>query len=270
MKLNIQLKALRVLWAVRYELFLRSMSPNWDWPWKLRCDGYAPIGNDSAQYCFRLASHRGPCLAQIDADHKVGAAEFMPDKRAGVDYTGPYSTCRHCHKAIHLLRSPSGEWWAHNRHPADGHDAEPESSWRVCPQCGRYTAISHRSRWCVYDGDETPLPHWCCSREECDAMAVRAQAVRDAEELAAVDLLLKVAMVDDPGRRTLQGVVPADDWPLPPVEIEQAEALGLVVRSGYPDEEPGESPRCRCPFLNNPPCSNCEDGLVDPDAEVRP
>lgn len=244
MKLSIQLSVLRALWAVRNGLFLQPWSPEWDWPFKLRCDGYAQIGNDSAQYCFRLASHRGPCLAQIDTTYVSAPAEFMPDKRAGVDYTGPYSTCRHCYASIHLLRSPSGEWWAHNRHPADGHDAEPESSWRICPQCGRYTAISHRSRWCKYDANETPLPHWCCSREECDAVAVRHAAARDAEELAEVDRLLKVAMVDDAGRPALQGVVPAD---------------------GYPDEEPGESPLCRCQFVNNPPCSNCEGGLIDPD-----
>jgi hypothetical protein len=230
MKLNVQLFALRRLWR-----FERARA------W--RCDGYAPIGADLAQYCFRFASHRGPCLAQIDANHDSRPAEFMPDKRGGVDFTGPYASCLQCHRSIHLLRSPSGEWWAHDFHPLDGHDASPGDHWRICPQCGRYTRVSHRSRWCQVDGQTDDVPHWCCSREDCDAVAVRKAEELRHEQLAAVDPLLV-----ETAQRYLQGVVPQ------PV--------------AYPDEEPGESPLCRCQLVSNPPCTNCEAGLVDPDRPV--
>lgn len=237
MKLSLQLFALRTLWRATREVRVRF---GWTQTWQ--CDGYAPIGADLAQYCFRFSGHRGPCLAQIDANYESGAAEFMPDKRDGIDFTGPYASCLECHRSIHLLRSPSGEWWAHDFHPLDGHDAAPGDHWRVCPQCGRYTRISHRSRWCQVDGRTDEVPHWCCSREECDAQAVRrAEAVRQ-EQLAAIDLLLL-----EPEHRSLQGVVPADG-----------------------DERDDEPVLCRCQFVNNPPCSNCEAGLVDPDRPVRP
>lgn len=217
--LKLQLLALRALWRVWNGFWLSSNAlADVAWPWRVRCDGYAQIGADRAQYCYRFAAHKGPCLAKISADHESRAAEFMPDLRAGIDYTGPYATCRHCYASIHLLKSPTGSWWAHNAHPADGHDGEAEN-WRTCPHCGEYTRISHRSRFCRVDGMSTPEPHWCCGTAGCDAPAVRLQGEEDERQLRALDALL--------------------DRPEPVL--------------------------CRCQFMNNPPCSNCEAGLVDPD-----
>jgi hypothetical protein len=230
--LKLQLLALRAFWRATLPLRLR-----FEWGWTWQCDGYAPIGDHLAQYCLRFSGHRGPCLAQIDANRAEGAAEFMPDKRDGIDYTGPYASCLECHRSIHLLRSPSGEWWAHDNHPLVPHDARPGDHWRICPQCGRYTRISHRTRWCQVDGQTDDAPHWCCSREDCDAMQVRRAEEMRKDQLAAIDPLLV-----ETAQRYLQGVVPG----------------GL-------DDEPVQ---CRCAVVNNPPCSNCEAGLVDPDRPV--
>jgi hypothetical protein len=43
-----------------------------------------------------------------------------------VSATGTYYACRHCHGLIEFLQSPHGSWWAHNIHPNDEHDAEPD------------------------------------------------------------------------------------------------------------------------------------------------
>ncbi|MFF6940428.1 hypothetical protein [Streptomyces lavendulae] len=35
------------------------------------------------------------------------------------------STCQHCGTPATWIDCPTGGWWAHDDHPADGHDAEP-------------------------------------------------------------------------------------------------------------------------------------------------
>lgn len=37
---------------------------------------------------------------------------------------GDLAQCTICHEAMEFLSSPSGSWWAHLVHPADGHDAQ--------------------------------------------------------------------------------------------------------------------------------------------------
>lgn len=32
--------------------------------------------------------------------------------------------CIHCHGTARWIDCPTGGWWAHDVHPADGHDAE--------------------------------------------------------------------------------------------------------------------------------------------------
>lgn len=41
------------------------------------------------------------------------------------------SECSHCGAAIDWIECPTGSWWAHRIHPADGHDAHPAH----CPRC---------------------------------------------------------------------------------------------------------------------------------------
>jgi NAD-dependent SIR2 family protein deacetylase len=39
--------------------------------------------------------------------------------------------CIHCGALIDWIECPTGSWWAHRIHPADGHDAHPAN----CPRC---------------------------------------------------------------------------------------------------------------------------------------
>jgi hypothetical protein len=38
-----------------------------------------------------------------------------------------FGTCITCDTDIHLVESPTGNWWAHVVHPDDDHDATPDS-----------------------------------------------------------------------------------------------------------------------------------------------
>jgi hypothetical protein len=40
--------------------------------------------------------------------------------------TGDVRVCGVCGGRIEYYDSPSGSWWAHSEHPADGHDALPQ------------------------------------------------------------------------------------------------------------------------------------------------
>ena len=42
-----------------------------------------------------------------------------------------HADCSHCGALIDWIESPTGSWWAHRIHPADGHDAHPAN----CPRC---------------------------------------------------------------------------------------------------------------------------------------
>ncbi|MFJ7269374.1 hypothetical protein ACIQV3_22480 [Streptomyces sp. NPDC099050] len=37
----------------------------------------------------------------------------------------PDITCHHCQGRAEWIDCPTGGWWAHHTHPADGHDATP-------------------------------------------------------------------------------------------------------------------------------------------------
>lgn len=39
--------------------------------------------------------------------------------------TNPPTACRTCVTPINFIDCPTGGWWAHDTHPADGHDAVP-------------------------------------------------------------------------------------------------------------------------------------------------
>jgi hypothetical protein len=36
-----------------------------------------------------------------------------------------FTLCKRCQTKIGWVECPTGSWWAHEVHPADGHDAEP-------------------------------------------------------------------------------------------------------------------------------------------------
>jgi hypothetical protein len=62
----------------------------------------------------------------------------------------PAATCRTCATPIGYVDCPTGSWWAHDQHPADGHDAVP-AAW--------------------VDGDplmEAILCGWDCEQDEHD------------------------------------------------------------------------------------------------------
>jgi hypothetical protein len=45
--------------------------------------------------------------------------------------------CSECGKVISFQFCPTGGWWSHFEHPADGHDAEPTNDHgNVCVECG--------------------------------------------------------------------------------------------------------------------------------------
>ncbi|MGP3685409.1 hypothetical protein ACTVZO_11980 [Streptomyces sp. IBSNAI002] len=48
---------------------------------------------------------------------------------AGDDYRPAIETgrCVHCAGLIRWVACPTGGWWAHERHPVDGHDAEADA-----------------------------------------------------------------------------------------------------------------------------------------------
>jgi hypothetical protein len=80
------------------------------------------------------------CLASlsdggIEPDPQPVAAEFLDRLHAttavehedGPEPTprdGEHGTCAACGGAIRYIDCPTGGWWAHETHPADGHDAE--------------------------------------------------------------------------------------------------------------------------------------------------
>ncbi|MCJ0875607.1 hypothetical protein [Streptomyces sp. AP-93] len=47
------------------------------------------------------------------------------DTEYAPEITYPDTTCRTCRTMIQWIACPTGGWWAHAEHPADGHDAEP-------------------------------------------------------------------------------------------------------------------------------------------------
>ncbi|WP_329387399.1 hypothetical protein OG625_30480 [Streptomyces sp. NBC_01351] len=51
-----------------------------------------------------------------------GVLAFEGDDQPAVET----AHCLHCRGAIDWISCPTGGWWAHDSHPADHHDAEPE------------------------------------------------------------------------------------------------------------------------------------------------
>lgn len=70
-----------------------------------------------------------------------------------------YAACTDCGGSIHWLDAPTGGWWAHDRHPDDGHDAVPPRR-------------THDSRGeCICQAIGNPPCHWCsttCCAEHID------------------------------------------------------------------------------------------------------
>lgn len=70
-----------------------------------------------------------------------------------------YAACTDCGGSIHWLDAPTGGWWAHDRHPDDGHDAVPPRR-------------THDSRGeCICQTIGNPPCHWCsttCCAEHID------------------------------------------------------------------------------------------------------
>jgi Fe-S-cluster-containing dehydrogenase component len=60
------------------------------------------------------------------ADRTVDPHLFADlDRRAATEEQPQQAACQHCHTPIQWIDCPTGGWWAHDDHPADGHDAEP-------------------------------------------------------------------------------------------------------------------------------------------------
>ncbi|MFF9643662.1 hypothetical protein [Kitasatospora aureofaciens] len=53
-------------------------------------------------------------------------------------------TCATCHTAIHWIDCPTGGWWRHDQHPADGHDAFPPNGGHTGPMCAYVAGMSSR------------------------------------------------------------------------------------------------------------------------------
>lgn len=53
----------------------------WNWPYRLRCNGYRPItAGLLAQHCLRVRHRSSPCLAKVDDRGRARLTEFDPER----------------------------------------------------------------------------------------------------------------------------------------------------------------------------------------------
>lgn len=83
-----------------------------------------------------------------------------------------YRHCVVCGGSIHWLDAPTGGWWAHDRHPDDGHDAAPpRRTGDARGECACQALANPPCAWCTetccaehIDHCLAGFPAPCCER----------------------------------------------------------------------------------------------------------
>lgn len=102
-------------------------------PWKLAYE-YCDCSEDCGHglYVSRIDTGSGPATELCDLPR--GEWELMVHARTDVEQlvaevrrlrAAPPMECINCETPVGWVDCPTGGWWAHETHPADGHDADP-------------------------------------------------------------------------------------------------------------------------------------------------
>lgn len=88
-----------------------------------------------------------PAAAVIElTEADITARELAPDRATR------FTECRACGQPAEWLDSPSGGWWAHLHHPADGHDVDP-----ILPYTDERATLTAEWALAAQDNDRSAL-----------------------------------------------------------------------------------------------------------------
>ena len=119
------------------------------------------VRQDDPQFEAKLVAGLLDARNQVNEVAQYTTPEYVGDKTRswGTAASRYYQLCGECGGSIHWLNAPTGGWWAHDRHPDDGHDATPPRR-------------HHDSRGeCICQTIDNPPCHWCsdtCCAEHID------------------------------------------------------------------------------------------------------